>query len=756
MTADVLLARQTRMFLKMLTLVVTVLSLWACVLESQVPATPIKVEIVETDVGYQLLRGGEPYVIRGAGMGDNDIENFAAHGGNSIRNWTTSNDPVDIETLLDDAFKNGVTVGLGLTMQAERWGFDYDDEEAVARQLEFFRTEVLKYRDHPALLFWIIGNELNHNYTNSKVYDAVDDVAEMIHELDPNHPTTTTIAGFSEKVLRDIETRAPSLDFVSFQLYGGLFNLPVEIKQLSFTGPFMVTEWGAIGFWEVDETSWGAPIEATSTEKADVFMRGQREVLDSLEGQLIGSYAFLWGQKQERTPTWFGMFTERGEQTEVVDVMRFLWTGSWPDNLSPQVRSLRIDGQDVRSNVMVNSGAQFEAVADIVDPEGESLSYRWELKPESQATQEGGDFEVRITSLEGRIKDASAASTWVTAPEPGSYRLFVYATDGNGRAAHANIPFKVIAGTSNLIANEVMAVAYSGYREGQHPDRGNGAVNPSNAEILEDLGLLLDHDFKLIRLYDSGENTRSTLELIREHELPIKVLLGVWLQAEVSNHLGCPWLDEPISEEDLGANTVRNAEEIERGIRLAQEFRDIVVAVNVGNEALVDWNDHMVPLDKVIAYVKLVKATIEQPVTVADNYAWWIRDGAPLAEEVDFVGVHTYPVWEGKSIDDGLSYTIENIDGVRAALPGKPIAILEAGWATVASEFGDTANEAAQVRYFREMAEWAREEGITVFFFEAFDEPWKGDVNNPMGAEKHWGLFNVDRTPKKVLVGNEN
>ena len=303
----------------------------------------------------------------------------------------------------------------------------------------------------------------------------------------------------------------------------------------------------------------------------------------------------------------------------------------------------------------------------------------------------------------------------------------------------------------DLIVGEVMAVAYSGFREGQHPDRGDGAVNPSRAEILEDLEILLAHDFDLIRMYDSGENTRATLELISEHDLPIKVLLGIWLRAEFSNHLGCPWLDEPIPDEKLAANVLRNAAELQRGIELANEFADIVVAVNVGNEALVDWNDHMVPLQKVIAYVRQVKAAIDQPVTVADNYEWWIRDGAPLAAEVDFLGVHTYPVWEDKMIDEALAYTVENIERVHVALPDKPIAILEAGWATKATEFGERANETDQARYFRELRDWAAATNTTVFFFEAFDEPWKGDDNDPLGAEKHWGLFNVDRTPKQVV-----
>ncbi len=312
----------------------------------------------------------------------------------------------------------------------------------------------------------------------------------------------------------------------------------------------------------------------------------------------------------------------------------------------------------------------------------------------------------------------------------------------------------LMQGSDALLDGEVMAIAYSGFREGQHPDRGDGAVNPSDEEILEDLEILVAHGFKLIRVYDTGENTVATLRLIREHQMPIKVLLGIWLRAEISNHEGCPWLDEPIPEDELAANTLENAAEVQRGIDLAKKFDDIVVAVNVGNEALVEWNDHMVSLEQVIAYVRQVRGAIEQPVTVADNYEWWISDGAPLAAELDFIGVHTYPAWEEKTIDEALSYTIENMRGVRAALPDKPIAILEAGWATTAEEFGDEANEANQARYYREMLEWATETNMTVFFFEAFDEPWKGDPNRPNGAEKHWGLFFVDRTPKQVLRGS--
>lgn len=334
--------------------------------------------------------------------------------------------------------------------------------------------------------------------------------------------------------------------------------------------------------------------------------------------------------------------------------------------------------------------------------------------------------------------------------------LLVALAIGGCSSSSDDAPTTVGSGTysqlpDDLVAGEVMAIAYSGFREGQHPDRGDGAKNPSDAEILEDLQILVANDFGLIRLYDAGENSATTLNLIRENDLPLKVLLGMWLEAEISNHEGCSWCDEPTPDAELAENTLRNVAEVERGIKLARQFDDIIVAVNVGNEALVSWNDHMVPVENVIAYVRQVKTAIEQPVTVADNYVWWIEDGAPLAAEVDFLGIHTYPAWEEKTIDEGLSYTIQNIERVHAALPDKPIAILEAGWATIAIEFGDRASEAYQERYYHELHDWASETNTTVFFFEAFDEPWKGNPDAPLGAEKHWGIFNVDRTPKQVM-----
>jgi hypothetical protein len=424
-----------------LILVAVAFLMTACSSEPERSSSAVKVEVVQTEGGYALLRGGEQYTVKGAGMGRADIEHFAAHGGNSIRTWSTGWRGHTVEPLLDKAHELGVTVALGLPMRKERHGFDYDDAEAVAEQLERLREEVLKYRDHPAVLVWVIGNELNHYYTNPRVYDAVNDVAEMIRELDPNHPTTTTTAGFKPEVNAEILARAPALDFISFQMYASIFDFQEGLDVSGFDGPFMVTEWGTVGYWETEKTQWGSPIEVTSSEKADVFLKAYQGVLQPLEGRLLGDYAFFWGQKQERTPTWFGMLTEDGKETEVVDVMHYVWTGEWPENRTPRVERLLLDGKGSRDSVVLSAGREYEVVFDVVDPEGDPVTYRWELKAESEANTEGGDYEEPIANLKGYFADPAAAKTVLTAPPPGKYRLFGYAEDKQLRVAHANIPF---------------------------------------------------------------------------------------------------------------------------------------------------------------------------------------------------------------------------------------------------------------------------------------------------------------------------
>jgi len=270
------------------------------------------------------------------------------------------------------------------------------------------------------------------------------------------------------------------------------------------------------------------------------------------------------------------------------------------------------------------------------------------------------------------------------------------------------------------------AIAYSGYRDGQRPDSGE---RPSQDQVAEDLRILA-RNWRLIRVYSAGRHGEDVLEVIRRERIDLEVMLGIWLGRE------------PGAERS-------NAKQIADGIRLANEYEDVVVAVNVGNEVLIEWTAHPVREDRVIRYVREVKAGVTQPVTVADNHVWWRDHGAALAREVDFIAIHTYPLWEQKDIDEGLSYTVANYEDVRAAHPDQTIVIGEAGWATYTEgnlHVPRGGDERKQQRYHEELTDWARENKVTVFFFEAFDEPWKGT-----GTEGHWGLFTADRKAKPVM-----
>jgi exo-beta-1,3-glucanase (GH17 family) len=288
------------------------------------------------------------------------------------------------------------------------------------------------------------------------------------------------------------------------------------------------------------------------------------------------------------------------------------------------------------------------------------------------------------------------------------------------------------------------AICYSGYRDGQSPDAG---IFPTYQQVLEDLRLLQRH-WSLLRLYDCGPHAQLVLEAIRREGLGLKVLLGAWLAAEADNP-ACPW-GGVHGAARLGQNRARNRTELEELVRLARLHRGTVVAVAAGNEACVDWTDHLVPLERVVEYVRGLRAELPQPVTFCENYVPWQEPLAPLAAEVDFISIHTYPVWELKGPREGLDYTVANWRSVADRYPDKPVAITEAGWTTRSSGRGirpDLASQELQAAYLEQLLGWSRRQGVLTFVFEAFDEPWKGSAD-PHEPEKHWGLFTVDRRPK--------
>ncbi len=294
------------------------------------------------------------------------------------------------------------------------------------------------------------------------------------------------------------------------------------------------------------------------------------------------------------------------------------------------------------------------------------------------------------------------------------------------------------------------AICYSGYREGQEP----GGKSPSYEQVKEDLLILQPH-WSYLRLYDCDEHAETVLEVIRKEKLNFKVMLGAYIVAEMNN-FGCPW-GGTYPEEVLTANKERNVAQIEKLIAVANQYSDIIIALSAGNEACVDWTDHYVSTESVIEYVKMIKKGAKQPVTFCENYVPWITKLKKLGEEVDFVSIHTYPVWEYKNIHEALEYTKQNFLAVAQIYPDKQIVITEAGWATNSNGRGispENVSEEIQAVYYKDLTEWSEKEKVVTFVFEAFDEPWKGSPE-PLEPEKHWGLFNVDRTPKYVMRDNK-
>lgn len=301
--------------------------------------------------------------------------------------------------------------------------------------------------------------------------------------------------------------------------------------------------------------------------------------------------------------------------------------------------------------------------------------------------------------------------------------------------------------SSPLELEHANAICYSGYRENQSP---HDATYPSYAQIREDLAILAKN-WRYLRLYDCSPHAETVLAVIRREGFDFRVMLGIDMAAEVSNP-NCPW-GADFSDHTLAANRRRNEGEVEKAIELARRYSSIVFSVSVGNEASVEWTDHMVPVDRLVEHSRRLKAEIPHPVTFCENYVPWTEKLEPLAEVLDFISVHTYPAWEYRTLEDALEYTKRNYDSVVAHYPNKPVVITEAGWTTASNGRGIepwNASEELQHRYYEQLLEWSTAEGILTFVFEAFDEPWKGSPD-PMEPEKHWGLFTVDRRPKRVM-----
>lgn len=416
--------------------------LTACALAT-IPASaaPAKVEIRQDGEQFGLWRNGEPFYVKGAvywAAPDNPaypLTTVVERGGNAIRIGGEQ-----LDELVSAAERLGLAVTIGLPLQSQRNGFDYDDQAAVAQQFEAMKAIVLRHRDSPATLIWGVGNELSHGnevsktYDNLKVWNAVNDIARMIHEVDPNHPTMTVIgmASLKRNDLKDIIERCPDLDLLGVNAYADIALVPGLVRQFGWTKPYLITEWGGDGSWQAKKTAWGAPLEPTTTEAATGFAARYRAPILEDRQRCLGSYAFFWQQAPWITPTWYSLYLRTGDRLEAVNVLQHLWTGAWPDNRAPAVTPLLIDGRSGADSIRLAPSTRHTAALEATDPEGDPLVYQWQILPEG-APDKAADLQSGTT----------AELTFVTPQDEGAYRLLVFVRDGRGNVASANIPFQV-------------------------------------------------------------------------------------------------------------------------------------------------------------------------------------------------------------------------------------------------------------------------------------------------------------------------
>ncbi|MER2492989.1 glycoside hydrolase family 2 TIM barrel-domain containing protein [Catenovulum sediminis] len=413
---------------------------------------PAKVKIKKQSNKYQLYVNNKPYEIKGAGIGSSNemyFKTLAQAGGNTFRTWNTD----DIEKQLKYAEKYNLMMLVGLDIEKELHGFDYNNEKAVKAQFEKVTTIIDKYKNHPNILAWVAGNELNllieedgsMGHVNPKVYQAVSDIIDYIHAVDQNHPVTYTFAGVEPSHIHTALKYTPQVDFISVQVYQDLQKMPELINAIKVDKPYMITEYGAVGHWEMPSTEWGREIEQPSGPKASgLAQRIKLGITQENSGLQIGSFVFLWGQKQERTPTWYGLFNKDGSATARVDEMTLYWAGEYPDNRAPLVKSITLNGLSAGDSVYLSTEDTYTAKIEVEDPNGDELQYKWVLQKEVDVRSQGGAFEQEPETLKLDIRANKGNEIQFKTPaEKGDYRLYAYVYDGRGKVGNANFPFYV-------------------------------------------------------------------------------------------------------------------------------------------------------------------------------------------------------------------------------------------------------------------------------------------------------------------------
>lgn len=241
------------------------------------------------------------------------------------------------------------------------------------------------------------------------------------------------------------------IDIYSVNTYGDIENVPQNIHKYGWNGPFMITEWGPNGHWESPQTKWGAAIEQSSKEKANVYQKRYAEYIEKYKHHCLGSYVFLWGQKQEYTTTWYGLFSKEGYETQAIDALKVAWSKVNPDMPTPSIDTFLINNKSCYLNmeIMANSTDNHALILPKLicysgaTCDSKELNISWRILAESTDKKAGGDTEKEADELKLKFKKIGPNEISFVAPsEIGAYRLFVNVRYKN-KIAYANYPFYV-------------------------------------------------------------------------------------------------------------------------------------------------------------------------------------------------------------------------------------------------------------------------------------------------------------------------
>lgn len=404
-----------------------------------------KVQIKHENERYVVYKEGKIFGIKGA-SGYTNLRALREAGGNTIRTWDTTN----LAAILNEAHANMLSVVVGLPMpENDDMDVFYNRPELVSKQYDDYLKVVTKYKNHPAVLFWCVGNELSfpHKPSYKNFYSAFNNIVDMIHKKDPDHPVTTTVLNLQEKNIFNINFRT-NIDFLSFNIFGAIGTMKSDLKKLEWIwkGPFLITEWGIDGPWDdYQQTTWAAYIENTSTKKAELLLQRYREFMPLNDPRFLGAMVFYWGEKQETTKTWFSLFDEYGAASESVDVMQYIWTTKSPENSAPKIKYMLLDEKGAHDNIIFSPGVMVSAKLLLAQADTTGLSYTWEIQPEDWFKLNKANSTNKVKSIKNLIKLQGRSTTILSTPlKEGPYRLFVFVKNKFGKFASSNTPFYVV------------------------------------------------------------------------------------------------------------------------------------------------------------------------------------------------------------------------------------------------------------------------------------------------------------------------